>query len=382
MRIVHGFHDICGIASTLSQAERAAGATSQCIVWNAPRWGAALHPENLVDLNLSGRTVTYKREARANLLKALLADPPDRLVVHFNDSVMSVTVMERERSNGVDDVTMDQRLVDAQMNDLWLLKQKGVEILAVFHGCDVRRKGGDRVCDFCTYEACEVEDATRFFRQIALQGVAETLYVTTPDLLRWVPNAKLLPQAVPDVATLRRTRPKDRAEVRVIHCPSSPEKKGTRYIREAVERAQEEVDFDFVECSDMSRSDLLDQIAKCDLLIDQGVMGWYGTVAAEAMCLGIPVLCYIDPSAVRYAAQLDERALVESMFTTGAIRRFYLPEVYPAHRLRGDAGNTLEDQLRLMLSPYWLRGEPRLHWQRFHSPAAVLRRMHPEFATA
>ena len=32
----------------------------------------------------------------------------------------------------------------------------------------------------------------------------------------------------------------------------------------------------------------------CDIIIDQLIVGWYGVLSIEGMCMGKPVMCYIQ----------------------------------------------------------------------------------------
>jgi glycosyltransferase involved in cell wall biosynthesis len=38
----------------------------------------------------------------------------------------------------------------------------------------------------------------------------------------------------------------------------------------------------------------------CDIVVDQVLYGWYGKVSIEAMALGLPAVCFIDPQWLPY----------------------------------------------------------------------------------
>src|SRR4029079_15791749 len=69
---------------------------------------------------------------------------------------------------------------------------------------------------------------------------ADVALVSTPDLLEFVPGAKLMPGPVDlekwTPRPLRSTPISQDDPVRILHAPSDREIKGTRYLRDAIER--------------------------------------------------------------------------------------------------------------------------------------------------
>lgn len=385
MRIVHGFHDICGIASAIAVAEHEQlGYDTEVIVWNDPRWGATDWYRARVpvhkNLNLAGAGVEEKRLRRNLVLAGLLDNPPDILHVHFNDTTSSVTVMERQRSNVVEEVLLS----DAAMMDLVQLHEAGVRIWATFHGCDIRRKGGDPVCSECTYEPCAFEDQTRERRQRALEDVAERVFVTTPDLLRWAPEATVIPQATPDplevpgvqAAFWRRVLDlQPGRKLRVVHCPSSTEKKGTRWVREAVKACSDSIEY--VELHGQPRARVMEEIANADLLVDQMLIGWWGTIAAEAAAIGIPTVVYLADDAVRSAdVEFVGNALINEAIIPvtrdGAFRASSFGKVSLADTLWRLASEFQQNPRRFKSRAWMVRD----FWRTYHDPKAVVERLH------
>ncbi len=95
------------------------------------------------------------------------------------------------------------------------------------------------------------------------------------------------PPAVPSAAAARPL---------VVHAPSAPGAKGTPFVLAAVERLREEVDFGFQLIQGMPAATARDWISRCDIFVDQLILGEYGVAAVEAMALGKPVICYLKPS--------------------------------------------------------------------------------------
>ena len=80
----------------------------------------------------------------------------------------------------------------------------------------------------------------------------------------------------------------------VIHSPSAPVAKGTKYVLEAVEKLKREYDFEFKLVQNMKRREALKIMREADIFVDQLIIGAHGVSAVEAMAFGKPVLCYIN----------------------------------------------------------------------------------------
>ena len=84
--------------------------------------------------------------------------------------------------------------------------------------------------------------------------------------------------------------------LRLLHAPNHRHLKGTDAILEAVQTLKEEghqIDLAIVE--KQPNEEVLKEIARADVVLDQIVMGWYAMFALEAMALGKPIVCYIRP---------------------------------------------------------------------------------------
>jgi hypothetical protein len=82
----------------------------------------------------------------------------------------------------------------------------------------------------------------------------------------------------------------------IVHSPTAPVAKGTRYVLEAIEHLQQHYDLEFRLIQNMDRSEAVENIRECDIMLDQFVLGGHGLAATEAMAYGKPVLCYIKPA--------------------------------------------------------------------------------------
>jgi len=84
----------------------------------------------------------------------------------------------------------------------------------------------------------------------------------------------------------------------VVHAPSSPRLKGSEHLRKAVERLRGRVRFRYEEITTTSHREVIDKLREADLVVDQLLLGSHGVIAAEAMSLGKPVICYILPELI------------------------------------------------------------------------------------
>jgi len=81
--------------------------------------------------------------------------------------------------------------------------------------------------------------------------------------------------------------------LKIIHAPSNPVIKGTRYIREAIETLRAEgLVFDYVELQNMPHPEAIAHIATADIVADELLIGSFGSLAVEAMTFGRPIISF------------------------------------------------------------------------------------------
>lgn len=172
-----------------------------------------------------------------------------------------------------------------RQRDLPLLRLFGKQIYVHFRGSDVRPHPQTSV------RRRQRDVIDRWSRY------ADRMFVSTPDLVDFVPGSQLLPQAI-DLATWKPLPVPECSSPFVIgHAPNGRIVKGTEHVIAAVSSLREQgysVDLRIIEGS--SREDMPRRLSQCHLVIDQLNLGWYGNVAIEAMALARPVISYIAPS--------------------------------------------------------------------------------------
>ncbi|MFC1865759.1 hypothetical protein ACFLYB_03505 [Chloroflexota bacterium] len=123
---------------------------------------------------------------------------------------------------------------------------------------------------------------------------AHQIFVSTPDLLEWSPNAVWIPNPI-DLESFPYIGIKKKSSIiNIVHAPTNRARKGTKHVIRAVENLKREgykVHLSLIE--NIPHSEVIDYYKKADIVVDQLLIGWYGVLAVEAIALGKPVCVYI-----------------------------------------------------------------------------------------
>lgn len=247
LRVTHAPINIAGIPWENAQAQRRRGIDARLVVFNLGK----LHPE--ADWSLNRRGPLPMRLVQQSVALARLLPKTDIFHFYFGLTLVPPAL---------------------QFPILRALKKK-----SVFHylGSDIRGK-----------TPAELTDGKR----------ADAEIVGSYDALRWVPEAHVVPPGL-DLRPFVPVPPSDAPRPLVVHAPSNREKKGTRYVIEACERL--EVDLDIIE--GVPHDEARARYARADIVVDQLNAGWHGVFALEAMALGKPVLTHLKPDVVERSAE-------------------------------------------------------------------------------
>ena len=209
--------------------------------------------------------------------------------------------------------------------DLPVLREAGIALALAFHGSEVRspvrhaeleptspfRPGAGldpgyvrRIQDSCDRNA---ELVVRFTAE-----AGGPVYVSSLDLLDYVPGARWLPVVVdpqvwaPGPRVLERDRPV------VVHIPSNPLLKGSALIDPVLTELDRRGVIEYRRGAQVPSSAMPDLVREADILVDQLTLGLYGVQAAQAMSAGRLVLSYVgDAIRTRLAAYDAELPIVE-----------------------------------------------------------------------
>jgi glycosyltransferase involved in cell wall biosynthesis len=259
---------VAGQAYGLSRGERKLGLTSDVAVFTPSGYGYGFD----IDIGARPSDPLWRQFRRRLSFLRRAVDQYD--VFHFN---FGQTILAIRRFG---------RVVD----ELAWLRRRGKTILFTYQGSDVRPS---EHCP-CTRPECRQLDGYRRKGAERALRFADRVFYQNPDLRQWLPGGSFLAYAAVDPSALRPQPLPERDEFVVAHAPTNREIKGTSYVIGAVEAlraAGTPIGLDLVE--GVTRDAALERLARADVVIDQLLLGWYGTVAVEAMALGRPVVAYI-----------------------------------------------------------------------------------------
>jgi hypothetical protein len=182
------------------------------------------------------------------------------------------------------------------------LRAHGLEVALVWHGSDIRvpsehaRREPDSPFHLGDYPGQQILERIALDNRRLASESGFPSFVSTPDLLTFVPRATWLPVVVDierwDVATnppvLERQRPV------VVHAPSRSALKGSRQIGDAMRTLHDEGIIDYREISGISADQMLDVYGDADVVLDQFMAGAYGVAACEGMAAGRLVVSHVD----------------------------------------------------------------------------------------
>ncbi len=179
------------------------------------------------------------------------------------------------------------------------LVKAGIAVALISHGSDIRVPSQHRrehpyspFTDPGDPAIAVLETVTRRNRGI-ITGFAGPTFVSTPDLLRYAPDATWCPVVIDpqawacDVPVLERDRP------RVVHVPSSGPLKGSDLIDPILRELDAEGVVEYRTLRGLTHEQMRDAYRGADIVLDQFVLGLYGVAAAEAMAAGRICLGYV-----------------------------------------------------------------------------------------
>jgi glycosyltransferase involved in cell wall biosynthesis len=180
--------------------------------------------------------------------------------------------------------------------DLPVLKLLGKKIVFEYHGSDMRNPF-KFVNSFCLPRKVGLLAKQSLVRLVS-ELFVDAEIVTTPDMLKYIPSAKHIPVAV-EVGGDQPTSTSKGAGgvVTIAHAPTNRVVKGTDYVISAVDELRREglaVEFDLIE--GVAPEEVIRRLRMADIAVDQLLIGWYGIFSVEALMLGKPVVCYINPT--------------------------------------------------------------------------------------
>lgn len=189
-----------------------------------------------------------------------------------------------------------------------VLRALGTRPAFVFHGSDIRIPSMFRdthpeglFSDPQEPRTITLEGRTRAMHRF-LRRWPFPVFVSTPDLLRYVPSARWLPLVPEDVwfdpmapIEVNRTRP------RVLHLPSSRTTNNSDAIENTLSRLAGEGLVDFRSLAGVPPAEVRSHVGWADLVVDKIGLGGYGVMATQVLASGRILIGDVD-EVVRAAA--------------------------------------------------------------------------------
>lgn len=186
--------------------------------------------------------------------------------------------------------------------DLAILKAFGKKIIVIANGDDIRsrrllikemeRAGLDQHVKYAITDLdLDVGGSEEVKREKAakIEKYADHIF-TRPNAAQFLTRDYHTLWLPVDLSTLRFC-PHNTDHTLVVHAPSDPKVKGTKYLIQAVRKLRQEgYQFDFELCQNMRNVEVRQKLASAQIAIDQLILPGYALFAVEAMASGCAVL--------------------------------------------------------------------------------------------
>lgn len=195
--------------------------------------------------------------------------------------------------------------------DLLLARLTGKSIVVHYHGVELIRHWDPalaRVIYGSGYRGLRrLSNGAMLWNQ---QRVAHRVLVSTPNLLRYAPKGRWIPQPIDTSAWMPVDERHERHYIRLLHAPSNRHTKGTTHLEEAVSRLQAEgLPLQLRILERVSQEGVRAELASADIFVDQLLVGMYGNSAIEAMACGVPTVAFVSSTVRPY---LDDCPVVDA----------------------------------------------------------------------
>lgn len=179
------------------------------------------------------------------------------------------------------------------IDDIKWLEARNKTVALIAHGSEIRSPDIHAGLSAGSYFHSASETFVRQFREISkrnidlVNSIPNQVFVSTPDLITYVPDAYWLPlvHCGPIEDSPLRSYP---SVPRVVHLPSrrTPPIKGTPFIEEVLSRLDRMGFIEWVRVGQLPHSRVHSLFRSVDIVIDQIGSGSYGLTSVEAMAAG------------------------------------------------------------------------------------------------
>jgi len=318
MKILHCPTTIGGNPQSLSKAERELGYDSKSMTLM----------QNYMNYSADYVVFSGSKYSPFNFLrriKAIIFSLRNHDVLHYNfgRSIAPARIFHRRSSMPYFIIWLYNNLYARwfECMDVAIAKKLGKIIAVTYQGSDARQ--GWYCTKNCQTHYCHEEGGNKYFtktgdkiisEQIAkFDKYADLIYSVNPDLLNVLPKrARFMPYANIDPKDWEPCYlPEGDNDIpHIVHAPTDRTIKGTKYILDAFERLKNDgIEFRYTLVENMSHEQAMEVYKSADILIDQLLIGYYGGLAVELMCLGKPVICYLRDEDIKYLPEQMQKDL-------------------------------------------------------------------------
>ncbi len=300
--VLHCPSVVGGNATTLSRHLNMAGCPSICVAYESHPFGYQ------AEVTLWRDNMSLFRKELVRLM-AVLRAALGYQVIHFNfgTSMANPSLPPGQVTTSRADHLL--RRIHAtysegvQVLELFLLRALRRQVFVTFQGDDARQGDLSRQLfdESIAHHTDEryynpLSDRAKRRRIKRLHKVASQVFYLNPDLAHFLPaDSVFVPYCHTEVKSVERRRPRSSSQtVRFLHAPSHRGAKGTDCIIRTFRQLKNDgLPIDLILIEGMPQSQVWQAINECDVLVDQLYAGWYGGIAVEALCRGVPVMAFI-----------------------------------------------------------------------------------------
>ncbi|WP_256841770.1 hypothetical protein [Ornithinimicrobium cryptoxanthini] len=242
----------------------------------------------------------------------------------YQERVLSLTHVLAESGRAVLDHPLDRTIIE----DLPRLRAAGVDVGLLIHGSELRdlREHAEAYPHSPFQgewdERWERMQATVDRTRAIVADFDGPVFVSTPDMLDFVPGATMLPIVVDvDRFTVqpggRAVRVLERDRPVVLHAPTNPRLKGTDAVEQVLHRLEREGLVTYRRLQGIPNQEMPDFLHDADVVIDQIVLGNPGTLTAEATAAGRLLIAHLAPHVRELMTRLDAEGLAPPVVEAG-----------------------------------------------------------------
>ena len=209
----------------------------------------------------------------------------------------------------------------------YLLKLAGVKIVVMPYGADVNDmhfgqnyKFRHALCtDYPSFHKLNRETASQISRWIenadfVISGCDWVDYMYHWDklmLAHFSVDVEGIISSIGKTVSISNREFTSKEPLRIFHAPNHKTIKGSRFIEQAVnELMKEGYPIELLLIQGKPNAEILEEIAKSDIVADQLIIGWYAMFALEGLSLSKPVICHLREDLIElflFAGALESR---------------------------------------------------------------------------